>query len=86
MFGDANTLSILRLSAAREEIPMVNTGAALEVLSGPPKQEATMGLMAQFAAGVERCRWKMARPGPNRMRLDVHLKLTPPISASLSAP
>ena len=79
--GSANGVGISgHLRSWRDRADLMADPAAVEEF------EATMGLMAQFAAGVERCRWKMARPGPNRMRLDVHLKLTPPISASLSAP
>ena len=39
-FGEENTLSLLRLAAAREPIPRPNTVAAFEILSGRPKQEA----------------------------------------------
>ena len=39
-FGEENTLSLLRLAAARDDIPQANTEAALEILSGPPKVEA----------------------------------------------
>ncbi len=39
-FGEENTLELLRLAAARADIPRENTEAALELLSGAPKNDA----------------------------------------------
>ena len=49
-FGEENTLSLLRLAAARDDIPLANTEAALEILSGPPKIEA-QALIRFFQGG-----------------------------------
>ena len=39
-FGEAHTLSLLRLAAASDELPPDGSRAAVEILSGAPKKEA----------------------------------------------
>lgn len=41
----------------------------------------TLGAMSELAAGLQNCRWQLARPSANEMRLDVQITLTPPESA-----
>jgi hypothetical protein len=41
---------------------------------------ATLRLVSEFAGGLKTCRWQMARPTPNEMRLDVQMELAPPES------
>jgi len=49
-FGEENTLTLLRLAAARADIPRDNTEAARELLSGSPKLEA-QALIGFFRGG-----------------------------------
>ena len=49
-FGEENTLELLRLAAAKSEIPRANTEAALELLSGAPRIEA-QALIRFFQGG-----------------------------------
>jgi hypothetical protein len=41
----------------------------------------TLGLMSELAGGLRRCRWQLARPSANEMRLDIQIELVPPESA-----
>jgi hypothetical protein len=55
-----------------------------ELLAEPEDVEDfrdVMHLLAEFAGGVERCRWRMARPCEEEMRLRVELDLAPARSA-----
>jgi hypothetical protein len=51
----------------------------------PPKMtedfKATMTLLSEFCSGISRCHWKLARPTPTEMRVDVQLFLSPAESA-----
>ena len=52
-------------------------------LAAPPDAEAFRDALAMFselAEGVDRCRWRLARPAVNRMRLEAELILSPPDS------
>ncbi len=51
---------------------------------GPARQEefrSTIRMMSDLAAGMQTCRWQLARPSTNEMRLEVQIKLAPPESA-----
>jgi hypothetical protein len=41
----------------------------------------TLGAMSEFAAGLQNCRWQLARPSANEMSLNVQITLTPPESS-----
>jgi hypothetical protein len=43
--------------------------------------QQSLKLMAQFAAGIDRLRWHLARPSTNEMQLDIRATLTAPESA-----
>jgi hypothetical protein len=38
---------------------------------------STLRTFADLALGLQDCRWQMARPTPNSMRLDVQVRLAP---------
>ncbi|MHC5001965.1 MAG: hypothetical protein ACYTJ0_02480 [Planctomycetota bacterium] len=55
-----------------------------DLLAAPGEAGAfreTLSLLAQCADGVEQCCWKLSRPAPRAMRLDVRLRLTGSSSA-----
>jgi hypothetical protein len=41
----------------------------------------TLGAMSELAAGLQTCRWQLARPSANEMSLNVQITLTPPESS-----
>jgi hypothetical protein len=42
--------------------------------------EDALALLAELANGVDRCRWRLCRPTPERVRLEADLELSPPES------
>jgi hypothetical protein len=42
---------------------------------------SSLSALSDFAAGIQKCHWQLARPSANEMRLDVQITLTPPESA-----
>ena len=42
---------------------------------------ATLRMMSELAGGMQSCRWQLARPSANEMRLDVQITLAPPESS-----
>lgn len=54
-------------------------------LAQPGREEefqSTLRLMSELAGGMQNCRWQLARPSQNEMRLDVQIKLAPAESAT----
>ena len=55
-----------------------------ELVAAPGEHDAfreTVALLAKGAEGVDRCCWKLARPAPRQMQLEVRLELAPRRSA-----
>lgn len=78
-FHSAGTANGLRLGRHME-----NWSEQAEAIAPPDKVEnvrMTLKLMSQLAAGMQSCRWQLARPTENDMRLDVQVTLSPPESA-----
>jgi hypothetical protein len=42
---------------------------------------ASLNLMSDLAGGLRQCRWQLARPSANQMKLDIEIELSPPESA-----
>jgi hypothetical protein len=52
--------------------------------AGPANAEtfrSSVRMISDLAAGIKSCRWQLARPMPNDMKLDIEIQLAPPESS-----